>query len=161
MECQSSHPGHWEGRPHRTTDASGQGSMGCTAEGERPVVSQTDSHTGTGRCSQKGSVLQQRDPAHSIKDQVKASLEGRRCSLCPKSLMCFEGVQGAPSYCGKELPTLPSNHSAWAFLYWTRLHSTPLRAWLLSQWFQSSFPLLKYQKLQFNSTDPTPHTSWP
>lgn len=55
-------PSHWEGAPHRAAEASGRGSGGCTAEGERPVWSA--SQTGAGRCLQEGSVRQHGGPAH-------------------------------------------------------------------------------------------------
>lgn len=83
-------------------------------------------------------------PAHMhivvpVQNQAEISLEGNRCGLCPEPLRCSEGVRGVPSYHQKELPTLLSSHRAWAFLCWTRWHSTHLRAWLLSSFSRILF----------------------
>lgn len=111
----------------------------------------------TGACRRAASHSAE-TPAHRhIRSQFRTrQMPPERCGLRPRPLMCFQGVQGVPRYCQKELPAALCSHRAWAFLSWTGRHSTHLRAWLLSQLFQNAFLLLKYQELQFNGRDPAP-----
>lgn len=132
---------------------------GWAAEDERPVVSRGQGPTGTDDACRRAVSHSTETPAHRhIRSQFRTrQMPPERCGLRPRPLMCFQGVQGAPRNCQKELPTALCSHRAWAFPSWTGWHSTHLRAWLLSQLFQNSFLLLKYQELQFNCTDPAAH----
>ena len=72
----------------------------------------------------------------------------------PKPLIGFRGRSGESSVPIRR--NCPQPQGGQASLHWTRRHPTHLQAWLLSQFFQNSLPLLKCQKLQFNCADHHP-----
>ena len=96
----------------------------------------------------EGSFSWHRDPhpqAHAWCSQEQGRDLSAEPQVRPKPLIGFRGGSGESSVPIRR--NCPQPQGGQASLHWTRCHPTHLQAWLLSQFLQNSFLLLKCQKL--------------